>query len=247
MHNLNHGNDDGLWRSDSARRLAEKVANKQSTYDTLDVNINIDNVIDKRNPDTIKLITAALDAGMPFILHADFEFHAVIIPKTRAVATYTNGAKTSVQFCKTDKQFQNVVRMCVFVYPKFFIPTYGPNSISSGDSRSDYPGLVKHIENYEPVNGILQNADGKITASGVQMSERTNPFLEDYVHMTDTELMVIDPAITMGEWKIGPKGDAADSLGNNDHGSDYHMPPALLAIDPNDIFNDANSEFPPVE
>ena len=123
MRKIGHGNnDDGLWRNDSARLLAEKVANSQATYDSLDINVNIDDVLAKRDPAVLNLVMAAIDAEMPFILFSSFEHHVMIVPKTRAIVTYTNGAKSSVQFAKDAKNFQNIVRMCVFIYPKFYVP-----------------------------------------------------------------------------------------------------------------------------
>lgn len=107
------------YRSESARQLAERCSH-DFNYDTLNININIDAILMKRDPETIKKIVTAVENRTPFILFADDKNYCIIIPKELSVYCYAKGRQQTKESTINIKQFANRVRLAYVSYPGFY-------------------------------------------------------------------------------------------------------------------------------
>jgi hypothetical protein len=122
------------YRSPAAKAMAEKVANSD-VYASLDVTVNIDNILPNRDKEVAQQINEAITNNKPFGLFSDKSNYIIIIPSKFTVACYASGVQQTFEVMNDAKQFQNRVKIAFAVYDKFI----GLDRLIEGGGNGDEP------------------------------------------------------------------------------------------------------------
>lgn len=106
-------------RNEACRQLAERVQ-RGAAYESLDVNVNIDQVLSNRQSDVPFQVQQAIEENCNFVLYADEKRYIIIIPCKLAVACYVDGVQGTLEQMKNMQQFRNRVKLAFVVYDKFY-------------------------------------------------------------------------------------------------------------------------------
>lgn len=107
------------YRSEAARQLAERV-NSNHCYESLNVIVNVDQVLSNRQSDVPFKVHQAITENRNFVLFSDKSHYVIIIPCKLAVACYVDGKQETCEVMKDMQQFQNRVKIAFVVYDKFY-------------------------------------------------------------------------------------------------------------------------------
>jgi hypothetical protein len=108
-----------IYRSESAKRLAERVASGEG-LNSLNVTINIDAILPNRDSEVINQVQQAIEENTNFVLFCDENHYIIIIPCKLAVACYVDGVQGTLEQMSDMQQFQNRVKIAFAVYDKFY-------------------------------------------------------------------------------------------------------------------------------
>ena len=112
----------GQYRSESIRRFAERVANADP-YQSMKINIDIDQILLKRDPRIGEVIMGCVKRKIPFMLYTDEKHYSIIDPANKLVVCYSTGRQETRELSYNDQQFANRVRMAYAVYDKVYLPS----------------------------------------------------------------------------------------------------------------------------
>jgi hypothetical protein len=109
----------GTYRSLACQELAEKV-NRGEAWRSLDVTINIDQMLQGSRAGIAKEILGALQELQPFILYTEPDTYSMILPKQMLIINIVRNTEHSRTAATTDKEFANNLRLAIASYTKFF-------------------------------------------------------------------------------------------------------------------------------
>lgn len=98
--------------------MAERIA-RGAGYESLDIRVNIDTILPKRDEFVIIQVAQAIAENCNFVLFADENHYIIIIPCKLAVACYVNGVRMTMEQMSDMRQFQNRIKIAFVVYDKF--------------------------------------------------------------------------------------------------------------------------------
>lgn len=112
----------GPYRNEACRALAEKVA-RQDAYRTLDVTINIDQIIQGSKAAIAKDVLRALCDNTPFVMYRDTDNYYMVLPEQRMMINMVSGVELARTVSQTEKEFANNIRLAIVAYDKFYRPS----------------------------------------------------------------------------------------------------------------------------
>lgn len=145
------------YRSEAAKQLAERV-NSDHCYDSLNITVNVDQVLTSRQSDVPFKIHQAIAENRNFVLFSDKSHYIIIIPCKLAVACYVDGKQETMEVMTDMQQFQNRVKIAFVVYDKFYEQDRIITSGNDGDGT-----LPDHTAGKNLSNG--KNDEGRSQAS----------------------------------------------------------------------------------
>lgn len=108
------------YRSESCRVLAEKVARNES-HQTLDININIDDLLRKSKAVIGEQVVDAIHANNPFALYQDTDNYYLVEPGKKLMVCVVNGVERAQTVSPNDRVFANNVKLAIAAYDKFML------------------------------------------------------------------------------------------------------------------------------
>lgn len=112
----------GPYRNEACRALAEKVA-RQDAVRTLDVTINIDQIIQGSKAVIAQDVLRALHDGAPFVMYNDTRNYYMVLPAQRMMINMASGVELARTVSQTEKEFANNIRLAIIAYDKFYRPS----------------------------------------------------------------------------------------------------------------------------
>ena len=109
----------GPYRNESCRALAEKVARADAER-TLDITINIDQMLQGSRAGIAKEVLEALTAGQPFVLYTETERYCMVLPGSLTIINIIGDTEHSRSVGANAKEFANNLRLAIATYTKFF-------------------------------------------------------------------------------------------------------------------------------
>lgn len=91
--------------------------------DSLKINIDIDQILLKRDKRVAEVMLELLEHQVPFMLYTDVKNYAVIDPNRKMIATYARGRFNNRTFAHTEKDFANGVRLVYVCHEKIYVPS----------------------------------------------------------------------------------------------------------------------------
>lgn len=111
----------GPYRNEACRALAEKV-NRGDAWRTLDVTINIDQIIQGSKAAIAQDVLRALCDNTPFVMYSDTRNYYMVLPAQRMMINMLNGVELARTVSQTEKEFANNIRLAIVAYDKFYRP-----------------------------------------------------------------------------------------------------------------------------
>lgn len=108
------------YRNASCKAIAEQVARSEAEQ-TLDVNINIDDLLRKSKAVIGEQVVNAIHSDLPFVLFGDQKNYYLVVPASKLVVCVVNDIERARTVSPTDKAFANNVKLAIAAYDNFMI------------------------------------------------------------------------------------------------------------------------------
>lgn len=111
----------GTYRSHACKEMLERVSRDQ-TVESLKINIDIDQILAKRDMSITETVLHCIEDGADFLLYANQSRYAVIEPSAKRISCYVDGQMQTMEVAQTSAQFANCVRIAYVVYDQVYVP-----------------------------------------------------------------------------------------------------------------------------
>lgn len=112
----------GPYRNEACRALAERV-NRGEAWRTLDITINVDQIIQGSKAAIVQDVLQALCDNTPFVMYQNADNYYMVLPEQRMMINMLNGVELARTISQTEKEFANNIRLAIVAYDKFYRPS----------------------------------------------------------------------------------------------------------------------------